>query len=105
MSSTSASAERLIMALVTTPDCPSAAPRASPGKMYLSVAENVFKYHKLMNIFTIIPFTNETIAEIKRGNILTDSLGHLIEKVEMHYDLSKIEIWPFWRLEITAHYI
>ena len=35
MSSTRASADRLIMALVTTPDCPSAAPRASPGKMYL----------------------------------------------------------------------
>ena len=31
------SAARLIMALVTTPVCPSAAPRASPGKMYLVV--------------------------------------------------------------------
>ena len=29
------------MALVTTPVCPSAAPRASPGKMYL-VVENLF---------------------------------------------------------------
>ena len=34
------SAARLIMALVTTPVCPSAAPRASPGKMYL-VVENL----------------------------------------------------------------
>ena len=34
------SAARLIMALVTTPVCPSAAPRASPGKMYLVQATN-----------------------------------------------------------------
>ena len=35
MSSTRASAARLIMALVTTPVWPRAAPRARPGKMYL----------------------------------------------------------------------
>ena len=34
------SAALLIMALVTTPVCPRAAPRASPGKMYL-VVENL----------------------------------------------------------------
>ena len=31
------SAALLIMAFVTTPVCPRAAPRASPGKMYLVV--------------------------------------------------------------------
>ena len=36
MSSTRASAEALIIALVTTPVCPSAAPRANPGKINLS---------------------------------------------------------------------
>ena len=39
MSSTRASAEALIMALVTTPVCPSAAPRANPGKMNLNKME------------------------------------------------------------------
>ena len=40
MSSTSASAARLIMALVTTPVWPRAAPSASPGKMYLQYRED-----------------------------------------------------------------
>lgn len=35
MSSTNASADRLIMAFVTTPVWPNAAPNAKPGKIYL----------------------------------------------------------------------
>ena len=59
MSSTSASAERLIMALVTAPDCPSAAPRASPGKMYLRWEEDNVRGHKLPDFHTTIPILKQ----------------------------------------------